>query len=155
MWPGCPQGHFTHFVCHFLVFRKSLFGVAIVSWTIYQNTCTFYIAPGHLSSKKLKLEYLGLNSLKKKHRLTGIWIPVINLRRSDDRLRFIVWIPIAISRCPESKVHGAIMGPRWVPCWPHEPCYQGDFLLNKGPGYLFIDAVTITTTLPMPFTVMM
>ena len=29
---------------------------------------------------------------------------------------------------PDSKVHGANMGPTWVllaPCWPHEPCYQG------------------------------
>ena len=33
---------------------------------------------------------------------------------------------------PESKVHGADNeahlgpdGPRWAPCWPHEPCYQG------------------------------
>ena len=29
---------------------------------------------------------------------------------------------------PDSKVHGANMGPtgsRWVPCWPHEPCYLG------------------------------
>ena len=32
---------------------------------------------------------------------------------------------------PDSKVHGANMGPtwtlsdpRWAPCWPHEPCYQ-------------------------------
>ena len=27
---------------------------------------------------------------------------------------------------PDSKVHGANMGPvgpRWAPCWPHEPCY--------------------------------
>ena len=31
---------------------------------------------------------------------------------------------------PESKVHGAHLGPvgpRWAPCWPHEPCYQGLF----------------------------
>ena len=31
---------------------------------------------------------------------------------------------------PDSKVHGANMGPiwgrpRWAPCWPHEPCYLG------------------------------
>ena len=29
---------------------------------------------------------------------------------------------------PDSKVHGANMGPvgpRWALCWPHEPCYQG------------------------------
>ena len=35
--------------------------------------------------------------------------------------------------CPDSKVHGANMGPtwvlsdgpRWTQCWPQEPCYQG------------------------------
>ena len=30
---------------------------------------------------------------------------------------------------PESKVHGANMGPRgprWAPCWPHELCYLGN-----------------------------
>ena len=27
---------------------------------------------------------------------------------------------------PDSKVHGANMGPRWAPCWPHKPCCQGD-----------------------------
>ena len=31
---------------------------------------------------------------------------------------------------PDSKIHWANMGPtwvgpRWAPCWPHEPCYQG------------------------------
>ena len=39
--------------------------------------------------------YLGLYSLRR-HRLTGIGIPIINLRRSDDRLRFITGIPILI-----------------------------------------------------------
>ena len=39
----------------------------------------------------------GLNSLKRR-RLTGIGIPIINLRRSDDRLRFIMGIPILIRR---------------------------------------------------------
>ena len=35
-------------------------------------------------------------------------------------------------KIPDSKVHGANMGPTWVlsapwwtPWWPHEPCYQG------------------------------
>ena len=34
--------------------------------------------------------------------------------------------------CPDTKVHGGQhgahlgpVGPRWAPCWPHEPCYQG------------------------------
>ena len=33
---------------------------------------------------------------------------------------------------PDRKVHGANLGPvgpRWAPCWPHEPCYQGTFTL--------------------------
>ena len=36
----------------------------------------------------------------------------------------------------QSKVHGANIGPpgpvgpRWAPCWPHEPCYQGTFMGN-------------------------
>ena len=32
---------------------------------------------------------------------------------------------------PDSKVHGANMGPtgpRWAPCWPHELCYLGSIL---------------------------
>ena len=40
---------------------------------------------------------LGLYSLRRR-RLTGIGIPIINLRRSDDRLRFIMGIPILIRR---------------------------------------------------------
>ena len=41
--------------------------------------------------------YLGLYSLRRRH-LSGIGIPIINLRRSDDRLRFIMGIPILIRR---------------------------------------------------------
>ena len=39
----------------------------------------------------------GLYSLRRRH-LTGIGIPIINLRRSDDRLRFIMGIHILIRR---------------------------------------------------------
>ena len=40
------------------------------------------------------------------------------------------WEEINFTICinPDSKIHGANMGPIWVlsaPCWPHEPCYQG------------------------------
>ena len=35
--------------------------------------------------------------------------------------------------------HGAHLGPvgpRWAPCWPHEPCYQGcHFIRNRNIGY--------------------
>ena len=37
-------------------------------------------------------------------------------------------IEILLYPFPDSKVHGAHLGPagpRWAPCWPHELCYQG------------------------------
>ena len=47
---------------------------------------------------KLKWMHIqGIYSLRRR-RLTGIGIPIINLRRSDDRLRFIMGIPILIRR---------------------------------------------------------
>ena len=36
-----------------------------------------------------------------------------------------------LDNCPDSKIHGAHLGPvdlRWAPCWPHELCYQGVFI---------------------------
>ena len=38
--------------------------------------------------------------------------------------------PSCIHIIPDSKAHGANVGPnwtgpRWAPCWPHEPCYLG------------------------------
>ena len=35
----------------------------------------------------------------KRHRLIGIGIPIINLRRSSDRIKFVFGIPIPVSRC--------------------------------------------------------
>ena len=37
--------------------------------------------------------------------------------------------------------HGAHLGPtgpRWAPCWPHEPCYLGAFQTTDHPNYYFI-----------------
>ena len=45
----------------------------------------------------MALIVLGLYSLRK-HRLISIGIPIINLRRSSDRLRFIMGIPIPVRR---------------------------------------------------------
>ena len=54
------------------------------------------LAPGRYGqSVNCKLIIQGLYSLRRR-RLTGIGIPMINLRRSDDRLRFIMGIPILI-----------------------------------------------------------
>ena len=35
--------------------------------------------------------------------------------------------------------HGAHLGPagpRWAPCWPHEPCYQGKYQWRNPAGYM-------------------
>ena len=35
---------------------------------------------------------------------------------------------------PDSEVHGTHLGPvgpRWAPCWPYEPCYQGSLLIHE------------------------
>ena len=53
---------------------------------------------------------------------------------------------------PDSKVHGANVGhiwatgPRWAPCWPHQPCYLGghkyhDLTMMKGWGFLSVPAI--------------
>ena len=42
---------------------------------------------------------LGLYSQLQRHRLTGIIIPIINPRQSDDPFRFIIGIPIPIRWC--------------------------------------------------------
>ena len=44
----------------------------------------------------------------------------------DDKM---TWCETEVGRNPDSKVHGANMGPagpRWAQCCPHEPCYQGN-----------------------------
>ena len=72
--------------------------------------------------------------------LIGLGIPIINLRSSDP-LKFIMGIPIPI-RHPDSKVHGAYMGPTWGwqdPIGPHvglmNLVIRECFLVNRGPEY--------------------
>ena len=28
-------------------------------------------------------------------------------------------------------IHLGPVGPRWTPCWPHEPCYEGRFVTQS------------------------
>ena len=35
------------------------------------------------------------------------------------------YIPRYQSSCGQHGAHLGPVGPRWAPCWPHEPCYQG------------------------------
>ena len=47
-------------------------------------------------------------------------------------LELLTYLPITLYKTvPDSKVHGANMGPtgpRWAPYWPHEPCYLGWYI---------------------------
>ena len=41
-----------------------------------------------------------------------------------------LWMMLSGGRDPDNNFHGTHVGPvgpRWAPCWPHEPCYQGRF----------------------------
>ena len=57
---------------------------------------------------------------------------------------------------PDSKVHGANMGPTWVlsaPCWAHKPCYQGSVLLVPlcvGSTGFHIMTSSLSSTRPSP-----
>ena len=68
----------------------------------YRNTIPSHLIFNmvwNLSETKRNLRHwgLGLYSLRRRH-LISIGIPIINLRRSSDRLRFIIGIPILV-RC--------------------------------------------------------
>ena len=59
---------------------------------------------------------------------------------------------------PDNKVHGANMGPtgpRWVPCWSHEPCYLASFPnfhwsdWTSIPVYQYCSGLTFIWVVPM------
>ena len=75
-------------------------------WRFIHNRCMILLWSYGVSSVQRVEVYkivtnasLGIYSLKGRRRLTGIGIPIVNLRRSGDRLRFIKGIPIPITRC--------------------------------------------------------
>ena len=80
--------------------------VGVHPYNIFHEICTwFYYALfcwGHVIVLEdiimwfMHLYSLGLSLFTKRHCLTGIGIPIINLTRSDNRFRFIMGIPIAI-----------------------------------------------------------
>ena len=43
-----------------------------------------------------------------------------------------VHVPAQIARfiCGQHGAHLGPGGPRWAPCWPNEPCYQGAFIAS-------------------------
>ena len=48
--------------------------------------------------------------------ITIYWLTPIHLRR---------WISREQSSWGQYEAHLGLVGLRWTPCWPHEPCYQG------------------------------
>ena len=65
-------------------------------WTVHLVRLTTLFAVAWMTKRK-SLCSLSLYSLKRR-RLISIGIPIINLRRSSDRLRFIMGIPIPVRR---------------------------------------------------------
>ena len=50
-------------------------------------------------------------------------------------------IPWEQSLCGQHGAHLGPAGPRWAPCWPHEPCYQGSvvtLVLEKQRGKIWV-----------------
>ena len=58
------------------------------------------------------------------------------------------------SSCGQHGTHLGPVGPRWAPCWPHEPCFQGPIisgirvhgktallLLDYGMNYLCVPSI--------------
>ena len=75
-----------------------------------------------------ELSSIKRNKLKNKTSHTG----VDRNKKSHKKLRGKHLCYHHVIIIPDSKVHGAHMGPTWgrqgpdgPPCWPHEPCYQG------------------------------
>ena len=79
----------------FASWNSELFSERIV---LYMHFLSFLDIPSpqRISNSRF-VQKLGLYSLRRR-RLKGIEIPIINLRRSDDRLRFIMGIPVLIRR---------------------------------------------------------
>ena len=46
---------------------------------------------------------------------------------------------------PDSKVPGPNIGPIWAPCWPHEPCYQGNCSISIKHSFLLLYCCGCTT----------
>ena len=84
----------NHFISRYNVF---LYDRLMPSFQWLQNNHLITKCSAYLNVKLSAKRHLGLYSLRR-CRLTGIGIPMINLRRSDDRLRFIMGIPILIRR---------------------------------------------------------
>ena len=51
---------------------------------------------------------------------------------NDDCFIIIVIVPWQQGPWGQHEAHLGPAGPRWAPCWPHEPCYLGRFLDHTG-----------------------
>ena len=94
--PPRPHTIYTRFGCALFGCSYSVHG-RFVGCT-YINPYSSGLIHRHLGELSCRTEVTqGIYSLRR-HRLTGIGIPIINLRWSSDNLRFIIEIPIPVRR---------------------------------------------------------
>ena len=132
------------------LFQKILFfQVSQVFQTLWEPCCNDFVAGYH--SKKMSIdaslcidvftteEFFGCRNLRALVRASRtIWWNWNGTEHNNKHENMIWYVIIWCHKInyPDSKVHGAYMGhtwgrqvrPRWAPCWPHEPCYQGSFV---------------------------
>ena len=65
----------------------------------------------------------------------------------------ISW-PRKQSSCGQHGAHLGPVGPRWAPCWPHEPCYQGVRIMSDTTSRSGIDVAIQHHWVPGPFSFM-
>ena len=90
-----------------------------------ENSCSscFYCVV-QLQSKPVSNYESNTNKLRHVSRVCVLW-KQIRRPLSDLSLQSVI---VLTRDYPDSKVHGAHLGPvgpRWAPWWPHKPCYQG------------------------------
>ena len=78
--------------------KSKIKNTAYIYWDIAISSLGLFCFKSHFAVLTYVYQTWGLYSLKRKH-LTGIGIPMINLRQSDDRLRFIMGILIPTRQC--------------------------------------------------------
>ena len=81
----------------------------------------------HMKTKYLDyVKWLGVNTVFPKIWQTVLWWRASNWCKWPSQFKGFILINTQIVRF--MGLHGAHLGttePRWAPCWPHEPCYQG------------------------------
>ena len=61
--------------------------------------------------------------------------------------KYVCNTPDSKSSCGQHGARLGSVGPRWAPCWPHEPCYQGHvYIMIRGWIYRFVNIKVLILT---------